>query len=621
MSAILILALLAAGPAIGALRAESFRASLTGAEFEQKWSAKDLALPEDWSPYQFLVVELRASSPQRFQLRIHTAGGLRSVLMHPFAGVRVRAAIPLQAWAERPREGMDMAAVGNKSRAGYFLGLWGPFGPLKGVQAVGVRMERPIGSPTVEITSIHVAKESPGDAVLNEGKPLVDEMGQWIGDTWPGKARSVEDLKNDWAREERSLQPGDFGYCRYGGFKDTHAKATGFFRVEKIAGKWWFVDPDGHYFLSMGADVTTPWIATRTENRAGVFQALPPGDLRPADLEDRRFGGASFYTWNLLRRYGTDWHAKWVDLTARRMDAWGLNTVANWSDAKLWDAHRKAYTVPLEGWYTKATYLGLPDVYSDEFAQNCENTARRQCAPRKDDPWLLGYFIGNEPPWPRHESALVDMILAGPDTATRQELKRWLAAGDTPDRRRYFVYRAFEKYLALANAAVRKYDPNHLNLGIRFGGQPPEAVVRAAHVFDVYSVNIYAVAPTVTQLERQYQLSGRPLLIGEFHFGTPGRGLAASLVQVRDQNQRGVAYRYYVENAAAMPALIGAHWFEWMDEPNTGRGDGENYNIGLVDVTDRPYSELVSALRATHQRLRAVHSGAEPPFSQKPAAQ
>jgi hypothetical protein len=621
MFAILILALLAAGPAIGVLRAETFRASFAGTEFEQKWSVKDLALPEDWSPYRFLVVEFRASSPQRFQLRVHTAAGVRSVLMHPFAGVRVRAAIPLQAWEERPREGMDMAAVGNKSRAGYYIGHWGPFGALKGVQAVGARMEHPIGNPSLEIASIRLAKDSPGDAVLNDGKPLVDEFGQWIGDSWPGKARSLADLKNDWALEESSLRPGDFGYCRYGGYQGTHAKATGFFRVEKIDGKWWFVDPDGHLFLSTGADVTAPWIATRTENRAGVFQALPPADLRPADREDRHFGGVSFFTWNLLRRFGPDWHAKWIDFTARRMEAWGLNTVANWSDPGLWDAHRKAYTVPLEGWYTKVTYLGMPDVYSQEFARNCEEAARRQCEPRKDDPWLLGYFIGNEPPWPGREAGLVEMILAGPDTPTRQELKRWLAVRDTPDRRRDFVYRAFEKFLDGANAAVRKYDPNHLNLGIRFGGRPPEAVVRAAHVFDVYSVNIYAVAPDPQQLERQYQLSGRPMLIGEFHFGTPGRGLSASLVQVRDQNQRGVAYRYYVENAAAMPGLIGAHWFEWMDEPNTGRGDGENYNIGLVDVTDRPYAELVSALRATHQRLRAVHSGAEPPFNQKPAVQ
>ena len=43
-------------------------------------------------------------------------------------------------------------------------------------------------------------------------------------------------------------------YCPYGGYKDTQAKATGFFRVEQIDGKWWFVDPDGHLFLSTGSN-------------------------------------------------------------------------------------------------------------------------------------------------------------------------------------------------------------------------------------------------------------------------------------------------------------------------------------------------------------------------------
>ena len=33
----------------------------------------------------------------------------------------------------------------------------------------------------------------------------------------------------------------------------------------------------------------------------------------------------------------------------------------------------------------------------------------------------------------------------------------------------------------------------------------------------------------------------------------PGRGLAAGLVQVRDLAERGVAYQYYVEQAAAFP--------------------------------------------------------------------
>ena len=171
--------------------------------------------------------------------------------------------------------------------------------------------------------------------------------------------------------------------------------------------------------------------------------------------------------------------------------------------------------------------------------------------------------------------------------------------------------------LAPRHAAVKKHDPNHLNLGLRFGGHADDDVVALTRGFDVFSLNIYDVVPDRARIDRIYALTGRPIVIGEFHIGTPGRGLSAGLVQARDQAERGVAYRYYVENTLAMPAMIGTHWFQWTDEANTGRGDGENYNIGFIDVTDRPYAELVQAAKETHKRLFAVHSGTASAFSQK----
>jgi hypothetical protein len=92
---------------------------------------------------------------------------------------------------------------------------------------------------------------------------------------------------------------------------------------------------------------------------------------------------------------------------------------------------------------------------------------------------------------------------------------------------------------------------------------------------------------------------------------TPG------LKQTASQEERGVAYRYYIENALADPSIVGAHWFEWIDEPSTGRFDGENYNIGFVDVTDRPYRELLDAAAATHRRLLGVHGGKDAPVTRQ----
>jgi hypothetical protein len=463
---------------------------------------------------------------------------------------------------------------------------------------------------------VTLAKDDPGSDVLDK-KPVVAQFGQWIPSDWPGKIKSLDQAKKEWAAEGSSLKAGDFGYCKFGGYANTKTHATGFFRVEQVDGKWWFVDPDGHLFFStsstgMGAGGGD----ARLKGREDYFEALPPVDQ--AAPQGRR-PETGFYTWNLQRRHGDEWRTKWIDLCLQRLGSWGLNTIGNWSDPRLWDAHKKAYVVNLRGWGMETGYLGMPDVFSEEWPKAVDKAAAEQCAPRKDDPYLLGYFVANEPPWPGRESLVVDIILDRPPSAIQREAKAFLAAGDTPERRKQFIYRAYDRYLEVINAAIKRHDPNHLNLGLRFGGGvPPAEMLKASKAFDVYSMNVYATEVNPKVMEEIYQEIGLPIIVGEFHFGMPGRGLAAGLVQVRDLAERGVAYRYYVEQAAAFPAFIGSCWFQWVDQPSTGRMDGENYNIGLVDVTDRPYTDLIEAMKTTHRRLYEIHVGKTPPYDTKP---
>ena len=607
------LALLAVGLATAA--AATQQVVFQGELAEHQWTLKDLNpdLPSDWSGYDYLVLELKASSPQRILLRVYMADGARNMRLQLFGGgAWTRAAIPLKYFQRPDREGFDLASLGNKFRNSFWMGVRGPYGPLTAVQALGFTMEYPVGKPTLELRSVRLSKEDPGSEILDP-KPVVDEFGQWILSDWPGKIKSLAQLKTEWAQEEKDLGPGDFNYCRYGGYLATKAKATGFFRVEKLDDKWWFVDPDGHLFFSVSSNgMRAGGADTRTQGRESYYAALPPAEI----------GRAGFSAWNLFRRFGPEWNSNWVDFAIRRLNTWGINTIGNWSDPRLWDTHKKAYIVFLRSWGMETGYMGMPDVYAPEFLQLADKVAAEQCAPRKDDPYLLGYFIANEPPWPGRESLVVDTILERPPSAIQREAKAFLAEGDTPERRKQFVYRAFDKFLEVVNAAIRRHDPHHLNLGLRFGGGvPAPGIVRASRTFDVYSMNVYAYAVDPEVLAQVYQQTGRPIMVGEFHIGTPGRGLAAGLVQAANQQERGVAYRYYVEQAAAFPAFIGASWFTWADESVTGRMDGENYNIGLVDVTDRPYRELVEAMKTTHRRLYAVHSGKEPPFSQKAKAQ
>jgi hypothetical protein len=605
--------------------AQSIRLAFEGTQAIHKLLLKDLGpdFASDWSAFDYLVLEIRTSTPQRFHLIVQDKTGIRRLGFQPFGqNVWFRAAVPLKFFKGRDQSGFDMASANNRPWHSFWLSIWGPFGPIRNVQALAFMMDYPLNHPVLEIRSIRLAKEDPGSEFL-EKLPVIDEFGQWIYADWPRKIISLDQLKEDWDNENKSFTPNAFNYCNYSGYLSTDAKATGFFRVEQIKGKWWFVDPHGHLYLSMAV----PGLGagggdTRTSGRWNYYKALPPPEIvagSPGGQGTERGSVAGFRAWNLFRRYGAKWLAKAADMELRRAEGWGLTSVVSrGADTQ----HRKPYlayfnTLP-RGNATKVPMnLGMPDVYSEEFAQFLEESAKAQLAPRKDDPWLIGYFIGNEPPWPRREPEVVDMYLAGPPTAMQRRLKQYLAQGDTPERRRLFVVAAFEKYLAMVGAALKKYDPHHLNLGIRFGGNPPDYLSRAARVFDVYSLNVYEYEPT-KQIKIAYQLSGRPVILGEFHFGVPADGLGAGLVQVRDQKERGVAYRYFIEQAAALPAFLGAGWFLGVDESVTGRMDGENYNIGFVDVTDRPYPELVSAAKETLKQLFDVHLGKIKPFAQRP---
>ncbi|HEX2975503.1 MAG TPA: hypothetical protein VHO68_06165 [Bacteroidales bacterium] len=601
----------------------------TGKTFEQTWPVEKLnpGMQKDWSGAEYLSFDMRATSTQRFDLKLYDSSGVRKLTIQPFQGAWVRASIPLVHFQKRNTKGMDLAAIGKTARPGYWIGFSGSVGSITHIDSVGVAMKLPIGEPMLEIKNIALTNEV--QDTIYEPIPLVDEFGQWIPAEWEGKAKTAEELKAAWDKENSELKPGTFNTSKYGGFIAKKVKATGFFRVEKIDDSWWFVDPDGYLFYSTGSTGMGPRSEfARIKGREYIFTAMPPAEELAlpeqstiAKDQGRPQQNTSFFTWNLYRRFGKDWYKKWMDFTARRMDSWGLNTIANWSDAGFGGSHRKAYVATLRGWGIETGIMGMPDVYAPEYAKMVDESAKKQCATRKDDPFLLGYFIGNEPAWPHRELELVNVVLSGENTPMKAALLKYLEQGDTPDLRKAFVYDTYAKFIGMVNSAIKKHDPNHLNLGLRFGGSAPDEIVKASKGFDVFSFNSYGYVVSPENIKKFYDITGLPMIIGEFHFGVPGRGLAPGLAQTISQEERGAAYRYYVENAASNPAIIGTHWFQWIDQPSTGRNDGENYNIGFVDVTDRPYAELVNAAKETFGRLYEIHSGKIPPVTRQAVGQ
>lgn len=592
----------------------------------EKFAIRDInpGLETDWTDYDFVLLEMMMSTPQRFQIGFTTDSGYNELRVMSYApNGWIKLAIPLRFYRQLPDAANDIAGTMNQPRYTGWFNLGGKRGPLKGVDSIGIRMHVPIGNPSFELRSISLHKEDPGDEYLGD-LPIVDEFGQSNLLDFEGKIKSLDQLETAWKTEETSLrEEEDFNYSKYGGYLNAKVEATGFFRTQKINDKWWFVDPEGYQFLSLGVDCIAPGKGGQVNrldkrDQSSFITKSPPEDV---GYNPDKPNSVSFGTWNLQRRFGDEYPAKSKEMIIDRMSNWGINTIANWSSKEVIDMNQKPFMLQLSGLGINEGVMGLVDVYASDFQMKTEEAVKKTVSPYKDNKWLIGYFTGNEPSWLGQESRLCDLILAeDDDKPIKQALVNYLAEGDTPEKRKAFIFDTFKTFLQTVEASVRKYDPNHLTLGIRFGHVPEDEILRICkEVFDVFSFNAYEVVPPRETMDRISDVTGLPMVIGEYHSGTVNRGMAQALVQVKNQEERGVAYRHYTEQAFNHPGLIGVGYFQWSDQDLTGRSyDGENYNCGIVDVTDRPYPHMVEAIKKTAKRLYDVHTEKVEPYDQKP---
>lgn len=491
-----------------------------------------------------------------------------------------------------------------------------------------------------------------------ELKGIVDACGQFAGAEWPGKVGRAEELVGR-ARAER-LPPPPSGRDAFGGWLEGPTlDATGRFRTTKFEGKWWLVTPEGRLFFSLGACCVRPGEVTLVEGREELFAWLPGpddplarhfGTIGPYALEPGRKGRCfDFHSANLQRKFGPDYSNIWFERTLARLVAWGFNTLGNWSDRRIQGMARMVYTATagIGGGHARipsehAGGPGMHDPFDPAFARSLAAALEPAARSVARDPWCLGWFVDNELDWGGADGdagrcGLGLRVLAL--DAGRSPAKRMLAdrlrqkyateerfaqawgvapvawptleapfrpAGPATRARRDDL-RAFGAELARAyfgavRSALARVDPGRLYLGCRFAGHTPEALAAAAAHSDVLTFNIYA--KTIDRVRGAFlEELDRPALIGEFHFGALDRGLFhPGLVPASDQAERGACYRAYVESVLDHPCLVGCHWFQWVDEPLTGRWfDGENYNIGLTTVADDPYPELTGAARAVHE--------------------
>ncbi|MCF2950271.1 beta-galactosidase [Paraglaciecola aquimarina] len=358
----------------------------------------------------------------------------------------------------------------------------------------------------------------------------------------------------------------------------------------------------------------------------------------------------SFYRANLERKYGESspesFMDDWQQTTLNRMNNWGFTSFGNWIDPSFYAQQQVPYFA--NGWIIgpfKTVSSGndywspLPDPFDPVFVERARVTAEAIAQEVNRNPWCVGVFIDNEKSWGTTSSVsgqygvvINTLSLTDAESPTKaqftqllkdkyqdivsfnkawgthfevwQELSNGILVTEHSaamiDDYSMLLHHYASQYFSVVKAELKRVLPNHLYMGVRFAdwGMTPEVVRAAADHVDVVSYNYYKEG-----LQKDYwkflEELDMPSIIGEFHIGATDTGLFnPGLVHAEDQADRGRMYQDYMHSVIDNPYFVGAHWFQYIDSPLTGRAyDGENYNVGFVSVTDTPYTEMVEAAK------------------------
>ncbi|WP_199621404.1 carbohydrate-binding protein [Paenibacillus alkalitolerans] len=515
-------------------------------------------------------------------------------------------------------------------------------------------------NPGPALTAAEMREEMKKDGMM------VDKYGQWIYETWPGKVTSDEQLRQEYADEAQALADVSLDltkYDSYGGIKSGGKFAgTGYFRVQQIDGKWWFITPAGYKFFLKGVDATSLWewgYGTPLKKEDGtprrVFEELPdPVEFAPAYASDSDGnvigcpvpgdgidrGSVSFVIANVMKKYGSDYEAKWEDITKKRLIDWGFNAFSKWTRPINIEF---PYIHLLQDSRCLKKILWTYDVFDPQNESIIEDFLSPQLKKAKNDPWLIGYTYDNEAGWTSDivrevltynstspaKSAFVDFLaprynndlaavnqLLGTNAASFAELKdipiniAKVPAVDVSE----YIRLASRTYFTTVTKVIRKYDTNHLFLGVSVVPTWRTSLdwdQAAMEFVDAFSVDNYTNDPSWIS---RYEAYGKPLLNLEYSFGTSERGLSPvnAATKMKNAAERGTAFQSFVEGQAAHPLFVGSGWFTYYDQAVPGRRDGENFNIGLLNQQDQPYTDMVNIMKTVNEGLENVHQDSSP---------
>ena len=479
--------------------------------------------------------------------------------------------------------------------------------------------------------------------------PLIDAYGQSTYADWPEKVYGDADLIADIAYEDALLatMPPSPDYDQFGGYLKAgwSEEPTGFFRVLQQNGYWWLISPDGNpcFYVGLASVPSHTSPLTPVTGRESTFAWLPSQEApwdRVWEHDSWGTGEDADYVAlrgaNLMRKYQYDpaWWEPAADRAVQRMASFGF------SGGSKWDAPDGMTCSPVLSRANTPNLVGHPDVFDPAVCQALYANLLVQMSPYVTDPSIIGWAVGNERsefifgeeitrilkmeatvPAKRafcdyaldsiyHGSLVALNVAWGTFAVTREHLYSLSPSPpeeDVESLRRYYA----DRYYALIYDTLKAIDPNHLVFSPYLCPICPDRwvdwVIVADHC-DVLAYDHYAYNYYDDNLEWLERTLNKPMFLGEFSFpswyaGT--RGFGRYRVFTQDDADAGAKYAQWIAEAAADPYCVGVSYFEYRDQPLTGRGPGfgdrlvygERYAFGIVTETDRVKWDLVTPMR------------------------
>ena len=386
---------------------------------------------------------------------------------------------------------------------------------------------------------------------------------------------------------------------RWGGRTDRPAqRGTGFFRTELVEGRWWLVTPQGHLYWNVGVNSVRPAKSASPES----VKAFPATATR--ELRSLGFNGLGNGSVSTLQ-------------TAADALPWSirLNFISSFAQH-----HKQTYATSGHTGYTEQCF----PVFHPDFPAWARRHAEALAATAKD-PSVLGIFTDNELQSP------VDLLdrhlrLSVEDAYLRHgrlAAEAWLKAEGLPreparltlkDRYR-FIAHVFATYTRIVHEAVRAVDRNHLIFGPRFNNHRgqfdnPWFWPAVGPWIDVVAVNYYALwGPQRDEIQEWSGATQRPIILTEWYAkAADAPGLANTNGAgwlVRTQADRAKYYQHFVLAACETPALVGFHYFKYLDDDSdsVALDSAGGANKGICRADGSPWGELQDAARAVNRQV------------------